>query len=134
MARVFLDTNVLICAIAQNDPRCLRAEELLLAGGALSVQVLNEFVSVARRKIQMSWPDVTEALSAILELCPSPAPITLESHEAASRLAQKYGYGIYDSLVLAAALQSKCEVLYSEDFQDGQKIEGKLTVRNPFRR
>jgi len=56
----FLDTNVLIYALAKDDPRRSCAEELLAAGGVISVQVLNEFVSVARRKLQMSWEQVTE--------------------------------------------------------------------------
>lgn len=51
--KAFFDTNILIYAIAANDPRSQHAEELLAAGGAISVQVLNEFASVARRKLQM---------------------------------------------------------------------------------
>ncbi|MGC2331060.1 MAG: PIN domain-containing protein, partial [Candidatus Acidiferrales bacterium] len=80
--RAFFDTNVLIYALAQNDPRSTRAEELLSSGGVLSVQILNEFVSVAQRKILMSWSEITEALDAIRILCPSPLPITVETHEA----------------------------------------------------
>ena len=133
-AKAFFDTNVLIYAVAKDDPRSARAEELLASGGVLSVQILNEFVSVARRKILMSWSDVTEALDAFQVLCPSPLPITIETHQAALRIAQKYGYRIYDALVLAAALEAACTTLYSEDFQAGQTIEGQLTIRNPFAR
>ncbi|MGA8408646.1 MAG: PIN domain-containing protein [Candidatus Acidiferrales bacterium] len=131
-AKAFFDTNVLIDAVAKNDPRSARAEELLASGGVLSVQILNEFVSVARRKILMSWADVTEALEAFQVLCPSPLPITIETHQAALKIAQKNGYNIYDALVVAAALEAACTTLYSEDFQDGQTLEGQLTVRNPF--
>ncbi len=60
-AKAFFDTNVLIYAVAHDDPRSRQAEELLALGGVLSVQILNEFASVARRKILMSWSDVTEA-------------------------------------------------------------------------
>jgi predicted nucleic acid-binding protein len=77
--KAFFDTNVLICAVAEDDPRSARAEDLLSSGGALSVQILNAFVSVARRKILMSWSDVTEALDAFRVLCPSPLPITIET-------------------------------------------------------
>jgi len=131
--KVFFDTNVLIYAIAQNDPRGSRAEALLAAGGVVSVQVLNEFVSVARRKMRMPWKDVTEALDAIRVLCPSPVPIAISTHETALRIAEDYGYEIYDALVVAAALEAHCATLYSEDLQDGQVIGGKLTIRNPFR-
>jgi predicted nucleic acid-binding protein len=130
--KAFLDTNVLICALAKDDPRRSCAEELLAAGGVISVQVLNEFVSVARRKLQMSWEEVTEALDAIRILCPSPVSITLETHDAALKIAQQYGYGIYRVLIAASAVEAKCSTLYSEDLQDGQIIEEQLTIRNPF--
>jgi predicted nucleic acid-binding protein len=130
--KAFFDTNVLIYAVAQNDPRNTQAEELLASGGVLSVQVLNEFVSVARRKILMSWSDVREALDAFRVLCPSPLSITIEVHEASFKIAETYGYNIYDALVIGAALQAGCTTLYSEDLQDGQIIDQKLTIRNPF--
>jgi predicted nucleic acid-binding protein len=131
-AKVFFDTNVLIYAVAENDPRSAQAEELLASGGVLSVQVLNEFASVARRKILMPLKDVMEALDAFRILCPSPLPITIEMHEAALRIAEKHGYNIYDAVVVAAALEAGCATLYSEDFHDGQTIDGQLTNRNPF--
>jgi predicted nucleic acid-binding protein len=130
--KAFLDTNVLIYAVAENEPRSTRAEELLASGGVVSVQILNEFTAVARRKLQMPWTEVGEAVEAFLILCPSPLPITVETHIAARRIGEKVGCNIYDALVVAAALEAGCAILYSEDFQDGQVIEGKLTVRNPF--
>ena len=131
-AKVFFDTNVLIYAVTERDPRTAQAEELLASGGVLSVQVLNEFVSVARRKIAMPWSDVTQALDAFRILCPSPLPITVETHDAAVRIAATHGYHIFDALVIAAALEAGCQTLYSDDFQDGQTIAGQLTIRNPF--
>jgi len=128
----FFDTNVLIYAVAEGDPRNTKAEDLLASGGMISVQNMNEFVSVARRNILMPWRDVIEALDAFRILCPSPLPITLETHEAALKIAEKRGYGIYDALIIASALEAGCETLYSEDFQDGQIIDGQLTIRNPF--
>jgi len=80
----------------------------------------------------MSWSEITEALSAIRLLCPSPFPITVETHEAALQIAEKYGYGIYDALVIAAAIEAGCATLYSEDLHDGQTINGQVTIRNPF--
>ena len=130
--RAFFDTNILIYALAKGDPRSKKAEELLAAGGVLSVQILNEFVSVARRKILLSWSEVTEALHAIRVLCPSPPPITVDTHDGALKIAEKHGYGIYDALVVATALEAGCETLYSEDLQDGQTINGQVTIRNPF--
>jgi predicted nucleic acid-binding protein len=130
--KVFFDTNILIYALAQNDPRGPRAEALLETGGVIGVQVLNEFVSVARRKLRMPWKDVVEALDAIRILCPSPVPITIATHEAALKIAESHSFEIYDALVIAAALEAGCATLYSEDLQQGQVINGKLTIRNPF--
>jgi predicted nucleic acid-binding protein len=130
----FFDTNVLIYAVALDDPRSARAEELLTSGGTISVQILNEFVSVARRNILMPWRNVMRALDAFRVLCPSPLPITIEMQEAALKIAEQHGYGIYDALVVAAAIEAGCAILYSEVFQDGQTIDGQLTIRNPFAR
>src|SRR5208282_4278097 len=113
------------------DPRGGRAEQLLSEGGVVSVQVLNEFTDVARRKIHMSWEEVREALRVIQVFCPDPVPITMEMHEHALIIAEMHGSRIYDALILACALGTKCTTLYSEDLQDGQVIEGELTIRNP---
>jgi len=131
--KAFFDTNVLIYAVAENDPRGPRAEALLASGGVVGVQVLNEFVSVVRRKLRMPWKDVIEALDAIRVLCPSPVPVTISTHEAALLVAETHGFEIYDALVIAAAMEVGCTTLYSEDFQDGQIIDRNLTIRNPFR-
>jgi len=132
-AKPFLDSSVLIYAVAQEEARGTRAEELLAMGSILSVQVLNEFTSVARRKIRMPWAEVREALAAIRILCATPTPITAQTHETALRIGEQYSYGIYDALIAAAALEAGCVTLYSEDFQDGQNIDGQLTIRNPFK-
>ena len=95
------------------------------------MQVLNEFAAVARRKLNMSWEQTNEALLAIRALCESPTPLSLETHEAGLGIAARYGYSIYNALILAAALEADCDVLYTEDMQNGQVI-GPLIIRNPF--
>lgn len=131
-AKDFFDTNVLIYAVGKNDPRASRAEALLVGGGVVSIQSLNEFVAVARRKLGMSWKEVKELLDIICILCPDPVPISLDTHRGAVAIAEKYGYSIYDSLIASAALEAGCKTLYSEDLQDGQIINRQLTIRNPF--
>ena len=129
---VFFDTNVLIYMVGQDDQRTAPAEALIAGGGVVSVQVLNELVSVARRKLGMTWEEAAETLAAIRTLCLPPVPITIDTHEAALRIAAQVGYHIYDALIVAAALQAGCTTLYSEDLQNGQVIDGCLTIRNPF--
>jgi predicted nucleic acid-binding protein len=130
--KAFFDTNVLVYAAVKNDRRSERAEQLLAVEGVISVQVLNEFVSVARRKYQMSWKALDVALQWIRFLCPDVVPVRIETHEIAVKIAERYEYRIYDSLIIASALEARCEVLYSEDLQDGQEIDGRMTIRNPF--
>jgi predicted nucleic acid-binding protein len=131
--RAFLDTNVLVYALGRHEDRTPTADALLAAGGLVSVQVLNELAAVARGKLRLPWPDVMAALEAIRTLCPSPVPITLETHDAAARLAVRHGFHIYDALTIAAALSAGCDTLYSEGLRDGQTIDGRLTIRNPFK-
>jgi predicted nucleic acid-binding protein len=130
--RAFLDTNIFVYAIVQDDPRTHDAEELIAEGGKVSVQILNEFAAVARRKTNMTWGEVQLGLETIKILCPDPLPITLDTHQEALEIAEKYGYKIYDALIVASALEAKCTILYTEDMQDGQVIDRRLTIRNPF--
>jgi len=130
-AKPFFDTNILLYAFNEDDPRNEVARILLAAGGVIGVQTLNDFAAVAKRKAGRSWQQVSEALQAIRDLCPTVIPLTVDTHEAALPIAERYGYHISDSLVIVAALEARCRTLYSEDMQDGQKI-GDLTIRNPF--
>jgi len=133
--RAFFDSTILIYSICSGEPRAAVAEKLLAEGGWISVQVLNEFVAVARRKLNMSWEETREALLAIRALCEPPTTLSVETHEAALKIAAHYGYSIYDALILSAALEADCDTLYTEDMQNDQVIDlprGSLTIRNPF--
>lgn len=127
----FFDTNVLVYAFGQSDPRKPVADELLLFGGVISVQVLNEFASVARRRLQMDWDLVRLSVQQALICCPDPRPLTLQTHWQAQKICARYGLGLYDGLILASAHEAGCSVLYSEDLQHGQTIDG-VQVLNPF--
>ena len=95
------------------------------------MQILNEFVAVAVRKLGMAWPEVLDSLAAIRTLCLPPVPLTVATHDAALQIAQEYGYRIYDSLVHVSAIQAGCDTLYSEDLQHGQVINT-IKIQNPF--
>ena len=131
-SKAFFDTNVLLYLLSGDEARADRAEETIAGGGIVSVQVLNEFASVAARKLGMSWVDIQEILSQVRAVCPV-EPITLEVHDRGLQLVERYGFSVYDAMIVAAALLAGCTILYSEDMQDGQVIDGQLTVRNPFR-
>jgi predicted nucleic acid-binding protein len=131
--RRFFDTNVLVYAFAADDPRSARAEALIAEGGAIGIQVLNEFTNVARRKLRWGWAQIEASLAVIEELLGVARPLTAALHAQAVVLARDFGLSFYDALIVAAAMDSGCKVLCSEDLQDGQKF-GALTVENPFRR
>lgn len=127
----FFDTNVLLYLLSGDAAKADRAEAVLARGGILSVQVLNEFASVAARKLGLSYPEIREVLELVRAVC-TVEPITLETHDLGLQIAERYGFSLYDALIVAAALLAGCATLYSEDLQDGQTIDGRLVVRNPF--
>jgi predicted nucleic acid-binding protein len=128
----FFDTNVLLYLLSAEPGRADRVEEVLAAGGTISVQVLNEFTSVALRKLAMKVAEVREALAPINEVCRVIA-LTTQIHQRGLAVAERYRFSFYDALIVAAALESGCTTLFSEDLQDGQVIDQTLTVSNPFR-
>ena len=128
----FFDTNVIVYAFQAGVPKQQAALDLLAAGGITSVQVLNEFASVARRKLGFDWAEIEGAVAAICVLLPDPTPLRLQTHLLALKMAERYDASFYDALVIATALEGNCAVLYTEDLQDGQRIE-EMEIRNPFR-
>ncbi len=126
----FFDTNVLLYAQEAGRKGDL-ARVALSAGGKISAQVLNEFTSVSRRKQRKDWPEIAEAIADALTVVDSPLPLTIELHAAALALARDHGFSFYDALIVAAAIEAGCDILYSEDLQHGRAIGG-LTIHNPF--
>ena len=130
--KCFFDTNILLYLLSGDIVRADRAETIISNSGVISVQVLNEFASVASRKLGMSYSDIREMLKTIRKICII-QPLTLETHELGLEIAERYGFSLYDSMIVSAALQSGCTNLFSEDMQHGQKIEAKMIITNPFR-
>ena len=127
----FLDSNVLVYAFTE-DPRTVTARALLARGCTISIQGLNEFTNVARRRLGKSWDEIHDALAVIRNLCPTIFLIDLDTHETGLRLAERHGFAFFDALMIAAALRAGSTTLWSEDMQDGMRIDGKLRIANPF--
>ena len=137
-AEFFLDTNIFVYTFDRQEPdkqdRARRLVERALGtgDGVVSSQVVQEFLNVALQKFErpLSEEQALRYLREVLDpLCFVFPSISL--YETAVSLSRRWRFSFYDSLIVAAALESKCNVLYSEDFQDGQKIES-LTIVNPF--
>jgi predicted nucleic acid-binding protein len=133
MALAFFDTNLLLYLASEDERKADRVEELLAGGGVVSVQVLNEFVSVSRRKYQRPWTAIEDTLAAVREVCRVEA-LTLAIHDAAVLLARDHDFPIYDALIVASAREAGCDTLFTKDMQHGRVIDRALTIRNPFRR
>jgi predicted nucleic acid-binding protein len=128
----FVDSNVVLHLASRDSQKAERAEQLLRAGVAISVQVLNEVANVARRRFGMSWAETREFLTGLRALA-SVRAVTVETHESGLRLAERYGLAIHDAMIAAAALTSDCDTLWSEDMHHGLVIDGRLRILNPFR-
>jgi predicted nucleic acid-binding protein len=129
--KVFFDTNVLVYA-AGVELKSNVARELLLGGGVVSVQVLNEFINVARKKMRHDWPTILHALASYRNALDELVPITIETHQLGLHVAARHGFHIYDSMIIASASLSGCGILYTEDLTDGAVIAG-VQIRNPFK-
>lgn len=126
----FLDTNVLVYAQGPGAKGEV-ARQLILAGGVISVQVLNEFAAVLHRKFRLDWDVIAEAVADVRTALDPVRPIDVSTHTDAVTLARSNGFSFYDSLIVASALEAGCDILLTEDLQAGRRIAG-LTVVNPF--
>jgi predicted nucleic acid-binding protein len=129
--RPFVDTNVLLYLLSGDTVKADRAEALLTQRIVISVQVLNEFAHVVRRKFKLEWIEIAQTLVDIRRFA-DVHPLTLDTHDRSLALAERYKIGLYDAMIAAAAIEAGCTTLMSEDFQTGQRLGGRLTIRNPF--
>ena len=130
-AKVFFDTNIILYILTTDARKAAITETLLAFGGTISVQVLNELVSVSLKKFKLPLPAVAATLTALRNTL-AVVPIDIAVHERGLELIGKHKFSPYDAMIVAAALLADCKTLYSEDMQDGAKIEG-LTIRNPYK-
>jgi predicted nucleic acid-binding protein len=127
----FFDTNVLLYLLSEDNAKADRAEAIIATGGIISVQVLNEFASVAFRKLGMSYAEIRDMLGTTRAVCQIQA-LTVDTHERGLDIAERFGFSLYDSMIVSSAVESGCTVLYSEDMQHDQEVDGQLVVINPF--
>ena len=126
----FIDTNVLIYG-QEAGAKSETARQVILAGGVISVQVLDEFAAVLRRKFGLEWAVIADSLADIRTALGPVRAIGVEIHTSAVALARSRGFSFYDALIVASALDAGCETLLTEDLQDGRRVNG-LTIVNPF--
>jgi predicted nucleic acid-binding protein len=136
-ASIFVDTNIFVYAYNDNDEKHEIAKTLLQQKLAdkevfISPQILSEFY-VTMKRYKHEDVVIRRDISEIVQTA-TVTPLALSTIEHCFALKEKYAYSWWDSLVLASALESECGEVCSEDMQDGQVIEGSLTISNPFYR
>lgn len=136
--RFFLDTNIFVCSFDRRAAqKARRASQLILEAiesrkGTVSYQVVQEFFNVALRSFAapMTAAEGEQYLSYVFR--PLMAVNSSQSlYGEALRLRERYRLAWFDALIVTAAIEAQCSILYSEDLQNGQKF-GNLEVRNPF--
>ncbi len=138
-AECFIDTNLFVYQLeALDEEKAATADRIISRGietrsGCISFQVVQECLNTSLRKaeIPLSKGQVRTYLDTVLAPLWRVSP-SLALYRRALDVQARYRYGFYDSLIIAAALDADCTRLYSEDLQDGQKIEG-LIIENPFK-
>ena len=131
MSGSFIDSNVILYLL-DDGPKAAIAESVIREGGVISIQVLNECLSNLRRKSKLSFYDCNRFLYAIRNLV-EVVPITIETHDLGRAIAERYQLSVFDSMIIASALASGCEKVFSEDMQHAMVIEDFTTIENPFR-
>ncbi len=136
--KTFIATNVLIYWV-DDSARADVVEQLLAQQAVISVQVLNEFANVLRKKRAMALPDVQTLCATLIDTC-DVVDLSVRTHQTALTLMARYKLSVYAANIVAAAAFSDCAVLYSEDMQDGLNMKlplsggtSSLVIRNPFR-
>ncbi len=137
--KIFLDTNILVYLFDKTEKqKQSRAKELIaeyISGAKviISVQVINEFINITSKKITFpislsKQKEIIEFLNDLFIISSLTFDITLRAIETAGR----YQLSYWDSLIISSALDSTCNILFSEDMQNGLLIDGKLKIVNPF--
>ena len=135
MSKFFLDSNILIYLYTSDETGKTTAIKNLLEQNVdvfVSTQVLFEFSYVVHRKLKLGYGDIERALqefSAAFEV----KIITYNMIIRALQIASKYHYSFPDSLIITAALESECDILFSEDMHNAHIVENKLKIINPFK-
>lgn len=132
-AKVFLDTNILVYSYSNSETRKQVIARTIIeeTNSFISSQVLQELVNTITRKFGFSYAQAVDVAKECLQN--NDLHINTEfTIVKACKIAERYGFSFYDSLIISAAIESECTILYSEDMNNGQEIEGKMRIVNPF--
>lgn len=132
--KVFLDSNIIIYTYSATElnKQQISRDIISNADSFISTQVLQEVSNILMRKLKLNY----EVAIAAIKECRQNSQLHINTDITiiqACEIVDRYGFSFYDSLIISAALECNCNLLYSEDLQNGQLVLGKLTIINPFR-
>jgi len=130
--KVFIDSNICLYILDKGNPKFAVAKRLLQSRPKISTQIVAENVNVCLKKFKLSKTNALLHARGLMEACEVHS-ITNQILSLALFIMERYEYSIFDSMIVASALEARCEILYSEDMQHEQRIESKLTIINPFK-
>jgi len=132
--RVFLDTNILIYLYSESEKGKRETAYRILDEHrcVTSLQAMSEAGNVWFRKYGWDGMRIRKHLDNIELVCDAVLPIGRGEIDLALSLKDRYGYSYFDSLMLASALEGDCDTIMTEDMGNGQRIGGKLSIKNPF--
>ena len=130
-ATTFVDSNVVLYTIGKDARKSGIARGLIAERPVLSVQVINESVSVCLKKLSFSREEAYAFARTVMDRT-EVLPLDEATLNRAAALAVRYDLPHWDALIAASALIAGCDTLYSEDFQHGQVFDQQLQVINPF--
>lgn len=135
--KAFLDTNILLYAVElhrDENAKTATAQGLVArTDWAISVQVCQEFFVQATRRSRPNRLSAELATGLIASWRRQPVQdMTLAIFDDAVALHRRHGFSYWDCAIIAAARAQGCEVLWTEDMDDGRVVEG-MRVANPFR-
>jgi len=132
--KIFIDTNILIYFATDTGVKreIINKKFSESEYNFISIQVLNEFNNTCFRKGLLAHDEIEYAINEYVDMF-NVAIVNVETVINALKIKKKYQYSYYDSLIVATALQNDCDILYSEDMQNLQIIDNKLTIINPFK-
>lgn len=132
LERIFLDSNILVYLVGQDELKGEKVRHILKPEMIISTQVIIENVNACLKKLKLT-KDSSFAHGQMLQSNFKVVTITTDIISLSFFLSKKYQLSLWDSLIVATALHNKCDTLYSEDMQNGLVIEQALTIKNPFK-
>ncbi len=132
--KVFIDTNVLIYFISSEEGKKMKAKDVIFSSQDIyiSSQVISKFISVCLSKELLGLEEIITLVNDLIEALRF-SSVEESTIKKALQIKKDSKYSYWDSLIIASALKNNCSILYTEDMQDGQVVDGNLTITNPFK-